>query len=419
LFQYWNAQPPGLPGPVAHGLGDLALQQPVGGLVQHRAVRVLAGLEQGMGRQTGIPDRRQAGLAIGDVRAAVVEQLVDRLARGDELRVVARPAQGLEGHHHIGHGREDATQSVLSVQARDDELDRFLDRPLPAAQGEAAPGGPEQGVEPGEEYAQRVAGRVHRVTLPVRMMQEQLVHAHAPRVARPRSQGVQDQQRHDHRTRPVRHLGQVEREPARQQHDLDRHLRHRAPRHLAEQGEGDAGEDVALRRAAAFQDHVACAGHVRRRRVVADQLERQVGLDRGAQVGRAAVEQRPAAAFHLNLAQVVADAPLALLVDLAQEVLEHDVFGRDRGVGLELEHPVAVRLLAVVEREAALAQGAVQCGVVDFRHAPAGDRCGSLASPATAGLGTRIFLAPHPRQVGKSIQKFHVRKVLGACIKVR
>ena len=75
---------------------------------------------------------------------------------------------------------------------------------------------------------------------------------------------MQHEQRHEDGARPVGDLGEVEREPARQQHDLDRHHRHGAPGHLAEQRQQDAGEDVAARRAAARQDRLAGARHVRR-----------------------------------------------------------------------------------------------------------------------------------------------------------
>ena len=62
----------------------------------------------------------------------------------------------------------------------------------------------------------------------------------------------------------------VEGEPARQEHDLDRHHRHRAPRHLAEQRQLRAGEDVGALRAAGGQDRlrgrVPCAARRDRRR---------------------------------------------------------------------------------------------------------------------------------------------------------
>src|SRR3546814_7075485 len=111
-------------------------------------------------------------------------------------------------------------------------------------------------------------------------------------------------------------------------HALDRHLRHRAPGHLAEQGERDAGEDVALRGAAGSQDGRTGALHVRRLGVVTGQLEGEIGLHAGADVDVAVVEQRPAAMAALDGAQVVGDLRLdrakARRVDLSQEVLRSE-----------------------------------------------------------------------------------------------
>src|SRR5208282_1090834 len=52
----------------------------------------------------------------------------------------------------------------------------------------------------------------------------------------------------------------------------------------------------------------------------------------------------------LEPAQVDGEAPFELRVDLVEKMLEHDVFGRDRGVGLELEDPMAVLPLQRLER---------------------------------------------------------------------
>ena len=53
----------------------------------------------------------------------------------------------------------------------------------------------------------------------------------------------------------------------------------------------------------------------------------------------------------LDAAQVDADLALQLEVRRLGEVVHHQhVFGRDRGVGFELEHPMPVRLLLGEER---------------------------------------------------------------------
>ena len=63
----------------------------------------------------------------------------------------------------------------------------------------------------------------------------------------------------------------------------------------------------------------------------------------------------------LDAAQVVGDlAFLIAIFRLAEIVLQEEVFGRDRGVGLELEHPVAVRLLEGRQRIGGALDGAVE-----------------------------------------------------------
>ena len=48
-------------------------------------------------------------------------------------------------------------------------------------------------------------------------------------------------------------------------------------------------------------------------------------------------------------AQVDRDPAFERLIDPAQEVLEKDVFCGNRGIGLEIEDPVAICLLQVLE----------------------------------------------------------------------
>ncbi len=74
----------------------------------------------------------------------------------------------------------------------------------------------------------------------------------------------------------------MDREPARREDQLGRHRRHASPRPRAEQRQLDAGEDVDRRRAARREDRRAGARHVRRVRIVADHLEREIRLDAGA-----------------------------------------------------------------------------------------------------------------------------------------
>ena len=143
----------------------------------------------------------------------------------------------------------------------------------------------------------------------------------------------------------------MEGKPARQQHDLDRHGRNAAPRNRAVEREQEAGEDVAPRGAAARQDRFARFAHVRRLDIVADHLQGEIGLDAGAHVEGAGVEERPAAVVALHAPEVDGDQPFEFEVRrLAAEMLQQHVFGRDRRVGLELEAPMPVAVLTGEER---------------------------------------------------------------------
>ena len=119
-----------------------------------------------------------------------------------------------------------------------------------------------------------------------------------------------------HRARPVGNLVEMERKPARQQHDLDRHRRHAAPGNCAVEREQEAGEDIAPCRPAMGENRFARAAHVRRVGIVADHLEREIGLDAGADVERAGVNERPAAMVALDSPQIDGDQALELEIGL-------------------------------------------------------------------------------------------------------
>jgi hypothetical protein len=108
----------------------------------------------------------------------------------------------------------------------------------------------------------RLVRRAHRPARVRAGLRKELVDAHALRIARARLQRLQDEQRHEHRARPVRNPRQVKREPPRQQHELDRNDRHGAPRQDAVECEQDAREDVDVAGAAGGMDRVARAAHV-------------------------------------------------------------------------------------------------------------------------------------------------------------
>ncbi len=135
--------------------------------------------------------------------------------------------------------------------------------------------------------------------------------------------------------------------------------------------EHDAREHIRAFGAAARAHRLARAAHVRRhRRIVADHLEREIGLHGRAHVEIAVAEQRPAAVRALDAAQIDRDLRFQLRVHrLAEIVPKQHVFGRDGGVGLELEDPMAVGTLAREQRIGRRGDGAIERGRRRLRHA--------------------------------------------------
>ena len=177
------------------------------------------------------------------------EQLLHRLARDGALRMAFRIAEHVEHHHAVGHRRKDRAEAVLAVEALADPRGGAIDRALARGQPRQQHGSITRSTmstprknQNHDAFCCGAFGVGPRFAGDPRNSSSM---PHALRVARHRPLRHQHQERHDHRARPVRNLVEVERKPARQQHDLDRHHRHRAPRHDAEQREHDAGEHVA------------------------------------------------------------------------------------------------------------------------------------------------------------------------------
>ncbi len=108
-----------------------------------------------------------------------------------------------------------------------------------------------------------------------------------------------DGQRDDGLPGPAAEGIDVEGQPPRQEHDLGRHLRQPFPRPPAEQREPDPGEDPGGGDAAGRPDPARGGHHVRGARVVARELEGDIRLDGGGQLGRSAVEGGPGAVLAL------------------------------------------------------------------------------------------------------------------------
>ena len=111
---------------------------------------------------------------------------------------------------------------------------------------------------------------------------------------------------------------------------------------MPEHRERDAREHIALLGAAVRPHPLAGLLHVRRVFIVARELEREISLDRGAEVAGAAFVQGPAAVDPLTSAQIYRKALLSRAVYGAHEVVQEKIFRGDGGIGLEVEAPVAV-----------------------------------------------------------------------------
>ena len=209
--------------------------------------------------------------------------------------IVARHAEAIEHHHGVRHRRINPAEPVLAVEPLAHEGDRRVDRALARALRERAarPRAARRRRTLNSDRPERALGT--RRPAPACRARTARCTVMPRGIARARPLRHQHQQRHDHGARPVGDLGQMEREPARQQHDLDRHHRHRAPRQFAEERELDAGEDVAVGGAAMRQDRRARPRHVRRVGRVARGLQREIGFDARREIELAAVKQRPAA----------------------------------------------------------------------------------------------------------------------------
>ena len=143
----------------------------------------------------------------------------------------------------------------------------------------------------------------------------------------------------------------MEGKPAGQEHDFDRHGRHAAPGNGLVKRKQEAGEDIALRRAAVAENRFARTAHVRRVGIIANHLQRKVRLDARAHVERACVDERPAAMIALNAPKIDGDQTLEFEIGLfAAKMPEQNIFGWNRGVGLEFETPMAVVVLTRQQR---------------------------------------------------------------------
>ena len=117
------------------------------------------------------------------------------------------------------------------------------------------------------------------------------------------------------------------------------------PGEQAEQREIQLGEGVHARHAAEVERHFARLQHARVLDGHAGEFERQIGLDGGVDLRRAAVIDVPAAIGLLQGKDVVDGLALPLRVHLAVPMVVGDGVGDEGGIHHQFAHPVTFRLL--------------------------------------------------------------------------
>ena len=321
-----------------------------------------------MAGQTGVPNRRQAGLAIRPVFLDH-QQLAHTLPGDRRVRMIRRIPECVEHHHAVRHRRVNRPQPIVAVQPFGDERHRFRHRTAPSRLRKQWFGRPQRDIHTLEEPP---PGRPVRPSDPVLHLlgrrAEQLRDPDPARIPSLRAQPHQHQQRHDHGARPVRHFRQVERKPQRQVHDFQRHHRHRPPRYLPKQRQLGAGEHVRPLRPASRQDRLARAAHMRRIRIIPDRLQREIRLHARRDIERPVMEQRPAAMRALNPAKIDPDRGLQIRVDPVQKMLEQHVFGRNRRIRFQFEQEMPVRPLPPRQRRRCARNRVQQRSVIHNRR---------------------------------------------------
>ena len=308
---------------------DLLVEYPLGRGGEGFVVGCQAGvLKRGHG-QHGVPDRGLARLEAAHAVLADREAVkaVDGLL---DDRVVQAVAHQVQCHDRVHPRRLNAAPAAVGLLAGDDPVDA------------PAPGGaPGIAWQPRLDLVQRLVQGVERdrpgvVLLCLGVLAwdlgVQFVDLERQRVAR--LEGGDDREGDDRLPGPAAPVVNVQREPRRQVDDLRRDHRQVIPRPQPGKRQPDPGEYPRRADAALGGDPGGGALHVLRVRVVAPQLERDVGLDRGGEVARAAVEVGPGAVLALLRADPDGCLRGVRLGEDAEEVPEQDVLGVHGHVGL-------------------------------------------------------------------------------------
>ncbi len=116
--------------PVAAHVENLLRHQPIEAALDLRNRALAAGFEQRVARQAGVPNRRDARLAVCLVLVNG-EKLFHRPARDGALRMAFRITQHVEHHHAVRHRRKNRAEPVFAVEPLADPGDGTVEGALP------------------------------------------------------------------------------------------------------------------------------------------------------------------------------------------------------------------------------------------------------------------------------------------------
>ena len=173
--------------PVAADIEHLLRHQPIEATLDLRDRVLAADLQQSVAGEPGIPDRRDAGLAI---RLVLVhgQKLLDRLARDGAMRMIFRIAERVKHHHAIRHRRKNRAEPILAIEVFDRPGDGTVDGALARRFREHRLGRAQDVVDAAEEPEPRrfLLRRFRRRADAARRRDEKLIDADVLRVARAR-----------------------------------------------------------------------------------------------------------------------------------------------------------------------------------------------------------------------------------------
>ncbi len=361
---------PPLPVP---GHADFAVEQPARRAQQARIVFRDARLPQRDHRERRVPDRGEAGLQAN--RLFLLDlQLLQLFDLALHRRVIGRVAAAAQREDRVDDRREDRSEPVAPLETLEDP--RLGPCQRPPAQGSPAPGLQlvEEPVHPAEEGSPEPRAQAPRPPLRLRraLRRPELGERRALRDGTARAICRDDREGHHDRAGPGGHPIDRERHPVRQQDELRRDGRASLPIVLSEDREINLREGVARVQPAMLADDAPRLRHVRGFGVVADELQGEVGLRRGAHLRRASRVDRPAPRRELLAPQVLGRLPDPVLPGAPEEMHRQHVLGLEDRVPLELAAPVAVLALDGEEVPAGRRRGVVhpECGFHVFldRH---------------------------------------------------